>query len=461
MASVYLLDTTNRDGVQTARITLSKLQKTLVNLYLGRMGVHQSEIGFPSLHHEQNYIAGNLELAAQGAFGEMVLSGWLRAHPQDLEAALQTGLRHFDISMSTSPQMMEHKFGGRFSQEEVIHITTELVENALAGGAETLIISAEDSSRSDLGFLVEFAQAVRAAGATRLRYCDTLGCDSPTSIARRVRVLAEQARMPIELHCHNDLGMAVANSVEGARAVLEGGQDAWINTTVNGMGERAGNADLISVLLACQYAQELAGELPLAGEVDLQWAWPLAGYVARSFGLPIPINQVGVGANIFAHESGIHADGTLKDRHNYELFDFDLLGRPEGEIVPTGRVITTGEYGGVAGLRHVYSKLGIEFETDAEAREVLKLVQFANAHNQAPLTADELRFLASYPVQALKILTPMEVDLRLEGPVGSPAEALWLPWERSGRRRETVPVPARPTYKAQPAGEPRKALHFE
>jgi len=438
MASVYLLDTTNRDGVQTARITLSKLQKTLVNLYLGQMGVHQSEMGFPSLSHEQNYIAGNLELAAQGAMGDIILSGWLRAHPSDLEMALQTGLRDFDISMSTSPQMVQHKFGGRFSPEEVIRITAGLVREAAEWGAETIIVSAEDSSRSDLGFLVEFAQAVGAAGATRLRYCDTLGCDSPTSIARRVRVLAEQAHIAIGLHCHNDLNMAVANSLMGAKAALEAGQDAWINTTVNGVGERSGNADLLSVLLAIQYSKELSDELPLAGEVDLRWAWPLARYVAQSFGLAIPINQVGVGANIFAHESGIHADGTLKDRHNYELFDFDILGRPEAELTPTGRVITTGEYGGVSGMRHVYGKLGIEFEGDGEAREILKLVQFANAQNQASLTADELRFLATYPAQALKILTPVAVEVNLGELVVGRADSPRPLWEGPSQHQERL-----------------------
>lgn len=439
MASVYLLDTTNRDGVQTARITLSKFQKTMVNLYLGRMGVHQSEIGFPSLWHEQNYIAGNLELATQGAMGDIILSGWLRAHPTDLKAALQTGLQDFDISMSTSPQMIERKFGGRFSPEDIIQTTVELVRVAAENGTRHLIVSAEDSSRSDLGFLVEFAQAVKSAGATRLRYCDTLGYDSPISIAERVRTLAEEARIAIGLHCHNDLNMAVANSLMGARAAVEAGQDAWINTTVNGVGERAGNADLLSVLLALRHASTLSQELHLAGSVDLSWAWTLSRYAADAFGITLPLNQVGVGSNIFAHESGIHADGALKDRHNYELFDFDLLGRPEYEVVPTGRVITTGEYGGVSGLRHVYGKLGIEFDSDAEAREVLKLVQLANAHNQAPLTADELRFLATYPAQALQILTPVEPEVELEGPAGSLMDARW-PFHHRPSRRERVPV---------------------
>jgi homocitrate synthase NifV len=428
MASVYLLDTTNRDGVQTARITLSKLQKTMVNIYLGQMGVHQSEMSFPFVRHEHNYIAANLELHAMGVMGDMVISGWLRAQRQDAIFSLQTGLRDFDLSMSTSPQMMQHKFKGKYTPEQVIEITVDAVRAAIEHGARSIIVSAEDSSRSDLGFLIEFAQAVKAAGACRLRYCDTLGYDTPASIAPRVRALAEKAQMPIELHCHNDLGLAVANSLAGAVAVIEAGQDAWINTTVNGMGERAGNADLVSVLLAIEYARDLRDQLPLGRPVDLRWAWTLCRYVAYSTGQKIPINQPGVGANAFAHESGIHADGALKDRHNYELFDFTVLGRPEFELRPRGRIITTGEFGGIAGLRHVYSELGIEFESEEEARTILELVQLANAHNQLPLLPDELRFIARFPAQAARLLTVVPSEAAWQ--IVEHARPEWtMPWE--------------------------------
>jgi isopropylmalate/homocitrate/citramalate synthase len=405
MASLYLLDTTNRDGVQTARIILSKLQKTMVNIYLGQMGVHQSEMGFPYTGHERNYIKANLELAEMGVMNGLILSGWLRAQKSDVVESLKTGLRDFDLSMSTSPQMIQNKFKGKLTPEQVIQTAAEAVGTAIQLGARSIIVSAEDSSRSDPGYLVEFGQAVKAAGATRLRYCDTLGYDTPESIAPRVRRLAEDVGLPIEMHCHNDLGLAVANSLSGALAVIEAGQDCWINTTVNGMGERAGNADLVSILLAIHYGCSLKERLPLGSPVDMRWAWTISRYVAEALGQKIPINHPGVGDNAFAHESGIHADGALKDRHNYELFDYDALGRPEFELRPTGRIITTGEYGGLAGLKHVYGELGIEFANDDDARTVLELVQLANAHNQAPLTADELRFIARFPRQAALLLT--------------------------------------------------------
>ena len=135
----------------------------------------------------------------------------------------------------------------------------------------------------------------------------------------------------------------------------------------------------------------------------LSGAWKIAKYAAYAFGLPIPINQPGVGANAFAHESGIHADGALKDRRNYELYDFEELGRGEPEVIETGRKITAGEYSGIKGFRNVYEKLEIKFKNDREATKILELVRYANVHTQKPLTNDELCFIAKYPDIAKKI----------------------------------------------------------
>jgi homocitrate synthase NifV len=199
--------------------------------------------------------------------------------------------------------------------------------------------------------------------------------------------------------------MVVACSVAGAKAALDAGVDVYINTTVNGMGERAGNADLVSVILAVKYASGLRDRYPLDERVKLSSAWRIAKYASYAFGVPIPINQPGVGANAFAHESGIHADGALKDRRNYELYDFEELGRGEPELIETGRQITAGEYSGIKGFRNVYDKLEIKFKDDKEATKILELVRYANVHTQKPLTEDELRFIAKYPEIARKIFT--------------------------------------------------------
>ncbi len=409
---IYIIDVTNRDGVQTAFIGLSKLQKTILNVYLSEMGIYQSEIGFPALQHEWNYINANLQLAAKGVMGNMRLEGWVRAQVDDvLRAVKHTNMRILNLSISTSQIMTDGKFGGRLNREDVLKMMTEAVACAKEAGIESIGVNAEDASRTepytqdnryDEDYLIKFAMAAKEHGADRIRYCDTLGYDRTVSIYDSVKRIAEAVQIPIELHCHNDLGYAVANSVEGAMGAIDAGVDAYINTTVNGMGERAGNADLASVILAITKSRGMQGLNVLDENIDLTKMWKIANYAAFAFRQQIPINQVGVGSNAFAHESGIHADGMLKNRRNYELYSPDELGIQTQEIRPLGRIITTGEYGGLKGLRHVYDQMGVELENE---RDVLRLVQYAALHNQMPLTNDELIFINKYPEEVEQILT--------------------------------------------------------
>ena len=384
MPVIHFLDVTNRDGVQTARTGLSKFGKTMVNFYLGKLGVAQSEMGFPFLFHEVPYIRANLALAQAGAFGPLRLSGWCRAVTADVDRAAPLGLRHYNLSLSTSDQMIAHKFRGKLDRDSVIREMTAAVTAARAAGAQTIGVNAEDGSRTDDGFLLEFALAAKQAGADRLRYCDTIGGDTPERIRERLAKLASAIGMPVETHCHNDLGMAVANSVSGALGDLDAGQDAWINTCINGIGERAGNADLLSTLLALQHGFGLAGRAEIGDPVDESWARRFALWASYAFGQPLPASQPGVGRNAFAHESGIHADGALKDRHNYELYDDGTLGPfPADWHARPGRVVLTGEYGGLAGFRHVRDGLGIEHRGRGRGRGVQAGPAVRGRHRQA------------------------------------------------------------------------------
>ncbi len=404
---VYLIDVTNRDGVQTSRILLPKLSKTMLNIYLDEMGVFQSEIGFPTLKHEMNYINGNLALAKAGVIKRLHLEGWCRAVPEDIETTFRNcpEIRHLNISMSTSDIMLAGKFQGKKSWKDITDSLMKSVKLAKGLGAETVGVNAEDASRTELERLIDFILAGKEAGADRFRYCDTLGADDPITIYERIKALALATRFPIEMHCHNDLGMAEAVSVAGAQGAVESSVDSYINTTINGYGERAGNCDLVSTILALKFSHGLKDKVPLDEHVDLKKVWKIARYASYAFNLPIPITQPGVGANAFAHESGIHADGALKDRRNYELYDPEDVGRGEPELLETGRIITTGEYGGIKGFRHVYDNLGIHFHDDNEARKVLELVQYANLHTQKPLTDDELRLIANNPDIVRNILS--------------------------------------------------------
>lgn len=403
---IYIIDVTNRDGVQTSRICLSKLQKTMINLYLNEMGIYQSEFGFPVTHHERDYLNANLELAKMEVLKPIILEGWIRAIPEDVEKATKlTKVEHLNLSISTSEQMIRGKFKRKLSKEDVIRVMCEAVDLAKRKGIKTIGVNAEDASRTDMDYLIKFARKAKEHGAERIRYCDTLGFDDPFTIYKRVKALATEVKIPIELHCHNDLGMVVATSLAGAKAAIDAGVDTYINTTVNGIGERAGNADLVSVILALKKSSGFKDKYIMDERVDLSKAWKIAKYASYAFGIPIPIDQPGVGANAFAHESGIHVDGALKDRRNYELYDFEELGRGEPEIIETGRNITVGEYSGIKGFRNIYEKLEIEFHDEKEATEILELVRYANVHTQKPLVEDELRFIAKYPEIARKICT--------------------------------------------------------
>ncbi len=407
MAKIHFIDVTNRDGVQTAHLGLSKLEKTMINIYLNEMGVFQSEFGFPTTRHEQYYLQANLELAEMGVLEPIRLGGWIRGVVDDVEKAfkLVPGLKHVSLSISTSDQMIQGKFQGARSREDILIMMLDAVEAALAHGAESISVNAEDASRTEIDFLVRFGLAAKGHGAQRLRYCDTLGYDNPFTIYESTKTLARNVGIPIELHCHGDLGMAVANSLAGAKGAIDGGQDAYINTTVNGIGERAGNADLVATALAITKSKGLAGRYQLEKPLDLTKAWKISHFASYAFEVPIPINQPGVGANAFAHSSGIHADGVLKDPHNYELYSFDEVGRGEPELVETGRAICSGEYTGISGFKHVMGQMAVTFEDAARAEEVLELARYANVEAQKPLVEDELLFIAKYPKVARKLLT--------------------------------------------------------
>ncbi len=407
MPKIYFVDVTNRDGVQTSRLGLAKLQKTIINLMLDDMGITQSEFGFPTTMHELNYLNANLELVKRGVITKTKLSGWMRAITSDVELSFTNCplLENCNLSQSTSDQMIQGKYLGKKTKDDILRMTCEAVECAKDKGAKIIGVNAEDASRSDLDFLIKLAKEAKKCGAYRFRYCDTLGYEDPHTTYHRIYTIAKETQMPIEMHFHNDLGMAVACSVQGALAAVEAGQDAYINTAINGMGERAGNADLVSCLLACMKSAGFKGKNLVDENIDLSKSWKLAKYTAYAFGLPIPINQPAVGDNAFAHESGIHADGALKDRRNYELYDYEELGRGEPEIIETGRMITTGEYGGIKGFRNVYNKLEIEFKDENEARNILELARYANVHTQKPLTESELKFIYHYPDIAARLMT--------------------------------------------------------
>jgi homocitrate synthase NifV len=171
MAKIYIVDVTNRDGVQTSRLGLAKLQKTIINLMLDNMGISQSEIGFPTTEHEINYLNGNMELVERGVITKTKLSGWMRAISSDVEESFRNvpKLKYCNLSQSTSKQMIDGKYGGKKTYDDIIKLTCDAVECAISKGAEIVGVNAEDASRSDIEYLIKYAKTCKEYGANHLR----------------------------------------------------------------------------------------------------------------------------------------------------------------------------------------------------------------------------------------------------------------------------------------------------
>ena len=403
---LFIFDTTLRDGEQVPGCQLNTVEKIQVARALEQLGVDVIEAGFP--------------VSSPGDFNSVVeiskavtwptICALTRAVERDIDVAAEAlkfakrGRIHTGIG--TSDPHIKYKFNS--NREEILERAIAATKYAKKY-VEDVEFYCEDAGRTENEYLARVVEAVIKAGATVVNIPDTTGYCLPDEYGAKIKYLMEHVdgieKAIISTHCHNDLGMATACSIMGAKAAIDAGVDAYINTAINGMGERAGNADLVSCLLAILKSAGFKNEYHVDPNIDLSKIWKLAKYTAYAFGVPIPINQPAVGDNAFAHESGIHADGALKDRRNYELYDFEELGRGEPEIIETGRMITTGEYGGIKGFRNVYDNLELEFKDEHEARNILELARYANVHTQKPLTTSELRFIYYYPDIAAKIMT--------------------------------------------------------
>ena len=212
MNYIKFVDVTNRDGVQTSRLGLAKLQKTIINIMLNEMGITQSEFGFPTTQHELNYLNGNLELVERGVINKTRLSGWMRAIKSDVIESFKNvpKLQYINMSQSTSKQMIDGKYLGKKTPKDILNDTLEAINEAINQNAKDIGVNAEDASRSDLDYLIEYAKQCKKYGATRFRYCDTLGYDDPKTAYDRIYAIAKETGMEMEMHFHNDLGMATA-----------------------------------------------------------------------------------------------------------------------------------------------------------------------------------------------------------------------------------------------------------
>ncbi|WP_025693163.1 homocitrate synthase/isopropylmalate synthase family protein [Paenibacillus zanthoxyli] len=354
MKSLKLCDTTLRDGEQAAGVSFTRAEKLEIARLLSECGVEQAEIGIPAMGiREQEDIAA---IAALGL--PMKLMTWNRALKSDIDKALATGVNWCHISIPASEVQLRGKLG--LSPAEGLAKLLRAVEYARGLGM-TVSVGMEDSSRADMSFLVELVNSLYKEGGIRwFRYADTVSAHHPGQMAERISTLlgAVPSDVELEVHCHNDFGLAVANTLSGIAAGA-----TWASTTVAGIGERTGNAAMEEVALAWRYLY--SGQSNIRAELLKLIADMVIAASGRSVGDSKPI----VGKMAFTHESGIHVDGLVKDRETYQTFNPAEVGREHSFVL--------GKHSGTGGVAHVLGKRGLEVDPDTAARLLVRVREYA------------------------------------------------------------------------------------
>lgn len=360
---VIIDDTTLRDGEQTAGVVFSLEEKKRIAKLLDETGVGELECGIPAMgREEQASVKALVDLGLNAR-----LLTWNRAVVSDIQASIDSGVRAVDISLSVSDIHIERKLcKNRNWVKEQLKVALGFAKD------HDLYVSigGEDASRADLDFLVELMGIARDQGADRFRFCDTLGILDPFTTYDKVLYLAERVDLDLEVHTHNDLGMATANAIAGIRAGAR-----FVNTTVNGLGERAGNAALEEVVMALKHACHVNVPIDTGRFVEL------SKLVGQASCRPVPEWKAIVGEKVFSHESGLHADGVLKYPGNYEGYDPAEVG--------LSRHMVIGKHSGRHGLQDRLSGLGIDLDL-LEADSFLARVRNIAQRRKRPLSDHDL-----------------------------------------------------------------------
>lgn len=341
-------DTTLRDGEQTAGVVFANDEKIQIAKMLDKIGVQQLESGIPAMGGDEKEAIKSI--ASLGL--NCSILGWNRAVKSDIDASIECGVDAVAISISSSDIHIEHKL--RKSREWVLESIKKSVDYA-KGHNLFVSVNAEDASRSDMEFLLQFARTARDAGADRLRYCDTLGILDPFDTFMRVKNIIDIIGIEVEMHTHNDFGMAIANAIAGIKAGA-----TYVNTTINGLGERAGNAAFEELIMALKYIEN----------VDLGFNTTLlrslSEYVANASSRVLPTWKPIVGGNLFVYEGENKAAAVLKDPSTFELFSAEDVGLE--------RKIIVGKYSGIASLTAKLKSLGYSIE-EAQAKELVEILR--------------------------------------------------------------------------------------
>lgn len=363
---IYIVDTTLRDGEQTAGVVFANEEKIAIASMLSDLGVDQLEVGIPTMGGDEKEAIKQIVKRVKNSS----IMAWNRAVIKDVEESIDCGVDAVAISISVSDIHIKNKL--KKSREWVLENMVKTVEFAKKNGLY-VSVNGEDASRADRDFLVEFIKTAREAGADRFRYCDTVGIMEPFKIYEDIKYLYDKTNFDIEMHTHNDFGMATANAIAGIRAGAN-----HVGVTVNGLGERAGNAALEEVIMAlmivCKYE----------GNIKTKMFREISEYVSQASGRFLPSWKAIVGDNMFKHESGIHADGAIKNPKNYEAFDPSIVGLE--------RQIVIGKHSGKAAIINKFKEYGIELASE-EADKILEIVRATSVRLKRSLFDKELALI--------------------------------------------------------------------
>jgi 2-isopropylmalate synthase len=330
---VRIFDTTLRDGEQTPGVTVTPEQKIQIATRLSDLGVDAIEAGFPIV--SQGEMRAIKTIANNGLKAE--ICGLARATDADIDAAIKCDLKYVHTFIATSDIHMKFKL--KMTREQVLQRAVHAVEYAKKHGLR-VEFSAEDATRSDRPFLLKVFKAVEQAGADRLDIPDTVGCATPQYITQIVNDVKATSKLPISMHCHDDFGLAVANSIAGINAGA-----ACAHVTINGLGERAGNASLEEFVMALQCLYDKKHN------IKTQMLYETSRFVANTMGIVVQPNKAIIGENAFGHESGIHTHGVLNNPLTYEPISPELVGRK--------RWLQAGKHAGAHGINAMLAEFGI------------------------------------------------------------------------------------------------------
>ena len=349
--NVRIFDTTLRDGEQTPGVSLSPEKKLNIAKKLDELGVDAIETGFPIISNGERESVKMITSANLNA----ELCGLARTNKKDIDAAIDCGLNYIHTFIATSDIHLEYKL--KMTREQALEKAVEAVEYGKSHGLQ-VEFSAEDATRTDREFLKHVFGEVAKAGADRIDIPDTVGYSTPQYIGEITKDAIEATNLPVSVHCHNDFGLGVANAISG---IQSGAKCAHV--TINGIGERAGNASLEEFVMALN---SLQFEQKWETNINTKLLYDTSRYVSKLVGISVQPNKAIVGENAFGHESGIHTHGVLSNPLTYEPISPEIVGRT--------RWFQVGKHAGIHGMNAMLKEYGIEPD-DEQTKQILDKIK--------------------------------------------------------------------------------------